>query len=265
MQARLWVALLTGAVALGAVALGPRVAHWRQSRARAVTSAKMSAPVAASMAALDVLVNIRRDFAHRTRTSGARDGARRRDDDRTGARARLCACAREADRPPRAASLSRRFRRTRAAPPPKGATPPPDTGSGDDRRRRARGHSRRTRRTRRSRWRSRRPSTRTRVSTRPRNGRNARSRSTRAPRRLTSSSRAPTSRMDVTRRPAPATNATWSSLRAAGTKPKRGPRCDGRSAAHTDLPARRRTNRFSPFVATSTRSPGRSRCPGEWR
>jgi tetratricopeptide (TPR) repeat protein len=45
MQARLWVVLLAGAVALGAVAFGPRVAHWRQSRAHAATS-RRTAPIA---------------------------------------------------------------------------------------------------------------------------------------------------------------------------------------------------------------------------
>jgi tetratricopeptide (TPR) repeat protein len=44
METRIGVALLLGAAALGAVALRPRVAHWRQSRAAAANSARTSAP-----------------------------------------------------------------------------------------------------------------------------------------------------------------------------------------------------------------------------
>ena len=50
MQARLWVVLLAGTVALGAAALGPRVAHWRQSRAQAAMS-RRTAPLALAAAA----------------------------------------------------------------------------------------------------------------------------------------------------------------------------------------------------------------------
>jgi tetratricopeptide (TPR) repeat protein len=42
MQARIWLALLVGAVALGAVASRPRVAEWRQSRAKAAKPAPTS-------------------------------------------------------------------------------------------------------------------------------------------------------------------------------------------------------------------------------
>jgi cytochrome c-type biogenesis protein CcmH/NrfG len=42
MQARIWLALLVGAVALGAVTLRPRVAQWRQSRAKIAKSAPTS-------------------------------------------------------------------------------------------------------------------------------------------------------------------------------------------------------------------------------
>jgi tetratricopeptide (TPR) repeat protein len=42
MQARIWLALLVGAVALGAVALRPRVAQWRQSRAKTAKPAGTS-------------------------------------------------------------------------------------------------------------------------------------------------------------------------------------------------------------------------------
>lgn len=42
MQARIWLVLLVGAVALGAVTLRPRVAQWRQSRARTVKPAQVS-------------------------------------------------------------------------------------------------------------------------------------------------------------------------------------------------------------------------------
>jgi tetratricopeptide (TPR) repeat protein len=42
MQARIWLALLVGAVALGAVSLRPRVAHWRQSRAKTAKPAQTS-------------------------------------------------------------------------------------------------------------------------------------------------------------------------------------------------------------------------------
>ena len=42
MQARLWLALLAGAVALGAVTLRPRVAQWRQSRAKTAKPAQTS-------------------------------------------------------------------------------------------------------------------------------------------------------------------------------------------------------------------------------
>jgi hypothetical protein len=42
MQARIWLALLVGAVALGAVTLRPRVARWRQSRAQTAKPARTS-------------------------------------------------------------------------------------------------------------------------------------------------------------------------------------------------------------------------------
>lgn len=42
MQARIWLALLVGAVALGAVTLRPRVAEWRQSRAKTAKPAPTS-------------------------------------------------------------------------------------------------------------------------------------------------------------------------------------------------------------------------------
>jgi tetratricopeptide (TPR) repeat protein len=42
MQARIWLVLLVGAVALGAVASRPRIAQWRRSRAK---TAKLAAPV----------------------------------------------------------------------------------------------------------------------------------------------------------------------------------------------------------------------------
>jgi len=42
MQARIWLALLVGAVALGAVVSRPRVARWRQSRAKAANPAQIS-------------------------------------------------------------------------------------------------------------------------------------------------------------------------------------------------------------------------------
>jgi hypothetical protein len=42
MQARIWLALLVGAVALGAVTLRPRVAAWRQSRAKTAKPAPTS-------------------------------------------------------------------------------------------------------------------------------------------------------------------------------------------------------------------------------
>ena len=42
MQARIWLALLVGAVALGAVTLRPRVAAWRQSRAETAKRARTS-------------------------------------------------------------------------------------------------------------------------------------------------------------------------------------------------------------------------------
>jgi tetratricopeptide (TPR) repeat protein len=54
MQARIWLALVVGAVALGAVALRPRVAHWRQSRAKTAKPAPTSPrtpPVALGTAA----------------------------------------------------------------------------------------------------------------------------------------------------------------------------------------------------------------------
>jgi tetratricopeptide (TPR) repeat protein len=40
MQARIWLALLVGAVALGAGGLRPRLAHWRQSRAKTTQPAR---------------------------------------------------------------------------------------------------------------------------------------------------------------------------------------------------------------------------------
>jgi tetratricopeptide (TPR) repeat protein len=58
MQARIWLALLVGAAALGAVTLKPRVAEWRQSRAKAAkppqtppTALGPAAPVATAHAA----------------------------------------------------------------------------------------------------------------------------------------------------------------------------------------------------------------------
>jgi hypothetical protein len=54
MQARIWLALLVGAVALGAVTLRPRLAHWRQSRAKTAAAARTeprTAPVALGPAA----------------------------------------------------------------------------------------------------------------------------------------------------------------------------------------------------------------------
>jgi len=42
MQARIWLTLVVGVVALGAVALRPRVAHWRQSRAKTAKPAPTS-------------------------------------------------------------------------------------------------------------------------------------------------------------------------------------------------------------------------------
>ena len=44
METRIGVALLLGAAALGAVALRPRLAHWRQSRSQAATLPRTSAP-----------------------------------------------------------------------------------------------------------------------------------------------------------------------------------------------------------------------------
>src|SRR5579863_5080239 len=44
MEARLGVALLLGAAALGAVASAPRLTHWRQSRARAANAVSTSLP-----------------------------------------------------------------------------------------------------------------------------------------------------------------------------------------------------------------------------
>jgi tetratricopeptide (TPR) repeat protein len=44
METRLGVALLLGAAALGAVALKPRLTHWRQSRAQAATVLRTSTP-----------------------------------------------------------------------------------------------------------------------------------------------------------------------------------------------------------------------------
>jgi len=50
-QARIWVGLLLGASALGAVALGPRVAQWRRSRAPAARPAIAAAPAFVTPAA----------------------------------------------------------------------------------------------------------------------------------------------------------------------------------------------------------------------
>jgi hypothetical protein len=49
-QARIWVALLVGAVALGAGSLRPRLAHWRQSRANTAQPARPM-PIATAQAA----------------------------------------------------------------------------------------------------------------------------------------------------------------------------------------------------------------------
>jgi hypothetical protein len=46
-ETRIGVALLLGAATLGSVALGPHVAHWRQSRAQAASSARTSARTSA--------------------------------------------------------------------------------------------------------------------------------------------------------------------------------------------------------------------------
>ena len=70
METRLGVALLLGAAALGAVASGPRLARWRQSRAQAVHAVRTSppapetaAPIAAPAHAVPPAIAVQRAIA----------------------------------------------------------------------------------------------------------------------------------------------------------------------------------------------------------